>query len=886
MSSPAKQPAKKGAGGGWGSLFSNTITNLESRLDTILAEDSEASARERAADDARKNASKIQRTNSGRLAPPSKDAAEKGGSREQSRTRGNDRLAERLAKATAAKTPSQAGSAVPSRVGTPAVAESDRASGEEKRSTELVRSIPAIEKPDESEQEDAVKEEDGKTDEHSTLLQSGLPINPARVSMDSSRPSAEFTPDDASSRASVELPNGHPAKSNAELEADLVKMREEHAAAEKQRQEEMLTYMEKIDALQAKLQYLAQETVAAAKEANAPSAAGEDEKKLAEKDERIALLMQEGEKLSKTELRHLQTIKKLRSGKTEDEKATTELKRRLDKVEKSEGDLKARLRKAEVAERQANEKTKQIATIEKQVEELRVDRENAAELVRSLTNQLKEAKQKAEKAEKDAASKASEVDKGKIAALENEVEDAKIEKKLAEDRIASETKKLNEEAEAEKQRSSVRELELKNEIGSLESRLEAMRARVEEGFSTAESGEGSVKLLRQVETLQSQYSLAKENWEAIESSLNSRLAALEKERDEATRREGEVRKKARDAGQRGRRAEEELEAEREKVGALEDEIKAQKEEMKELREELKAMEQSVLDAKSEFERSRRVWETETQQKVEEERAKWQRTPGGRGMGRNGSPETFSASRKVSSAEVSALNSSTRKTGGRLTAQDLSALHTSDLRPSSRRSSHHPTRLSSSAAVGNDASPSPRPGPPSREPSFSTPTSALETPTAGIPPTPSLSIAEGVPDFDDAENPAPDSPDGQRTLNDLLSTSGAPTASASGPSIQLVERLSTTIRRLESEKSTFRDELSRLSSQRDAAREEVVTLMREVEAKREKEGVERELEEVKRRYEASLEMLGEREEEVTELRADVQELKRLYRELADEKTRGK
>ena len=71
-------------------------------------------------------------------------------------------------------------------------------------------------------------------------------------------------------------------------------MREEHAAAEKQRQEEMHTFLEKIDALQAKLQYLAKETVAAAKEANSATATSE-EKRLAEKDERIALLMEEGE---------------------------------------------------------------------------------------------------------------------------------------------------------------------------------------------------------------------------------------------------------------------------------------------------------------------------------------------------------------------------------------------------------------------------------------------------------------------------------------------------------------------------------------------------------------------------------------------------------------
>lgn len=67
---------------------------------------------------------------------------------------------------------------------------------------------------------------------------------------------------------------------------------------------------------------------------------------------------------------------------------------------------------------------------------------------------------------------------------------------------------------------------------------------------------------------------------------------------------------------------------------------------------------------------------------------------------------------------------------------------------------------------------------------------------------------------------------------------------------------------------------------------MVSLMREVEVKRDAEArvgvAEREMKELKGRYEASLEMLGEREEETEELRSDVKELKRLYRELVEEK----
>jgi molecular chaperone GrpE (heat shock protein) len=53
--------------------------------------------------------------------------------------------------------------------------------------------------------------------------------------------------------------------------------------------------------------------------------------------------------------------------------------------------------------------------------------------------------------------------------------------------------------------------------------------------------------MRQIETLQSQYATASDNWQGIEASLLAKAANLEKERDEAQRRESEMRKKARDA---------------------------------------------------------------------------------------------------------------------------------------------------------------------------------------------------------------------------------------------------------------------------------------------------------------------------------------------------
>lgn len=106
----------------------------------------------------------------------------------------------------------------------------------------------------------------------------------------------------------------------------------------------------------------------------------------------------------------------------------------------------------------------------------------------------------------------------------------------------------------------------------------------------------------------------------------------------------------------------------------------------------------------------------------------------------------------------------------------------------------------------------------------------------------------------------------------------------GPSVQLVERMSAAIRRLESEKVAMRDELARVSAQRDDARAEIVLLMGEVEAgrnalKRVAE-LEAEVANINSRYQTTLEMLGEKSELVEELRADVEDVKAMYRELVE------
>lgn len=120
----------------------------------------------------------------------------------------------------------------------------------------------------------------------------------------------------------------------------------------------------------------------------------------------------------------------------------------------------------------------------------------------------------------------------------------------------------------------------------------------------------------------------------------------------------------------------------------------------------------------------------------------------------------------------------------------------------------------------------------------------------------------------------------RGINDIISESTV----GAGPSVQLVERMSATVRRLESERAGSKDELARVTAQRDQSRQQVVDLMRELEDKKTAdsrvEELEAKLADIDQRYLTTLEMLGEKSEQVEELQADIADLKKIYRELVD------
>jgi hypothetical protein len=491
-------------------------------------------------------------------------------SRSSSNAKGSDRLQERLARAMAQKNSSVRTGSPVSSTGTPSRTASPIPGAKEPRSSlestpgqlgsTLKEAVPNVEEaraPSPSVIDGQVEPEQRK-DVLKVVLEPPISFalpgldsvtgsqasSPVRGSLESSRGDGSCldkqTPDITLNGLILTEP-----MDNAKYEAAMAQLKAEHEAAELRWQEELHDYVERLDALQSKLQYLTREAAESAKQAASAASSGSAEKKLSEKDLQISLLMEEGQKLSKTELKHLNTIKKLRAQAAANEKAKTEIKNRADKVERDLVNIEEKLKRTEAAERRTSEKSSQLTKIERDLEAVSTERNTLNSIISDLKAQLARTTARAETAEAKAQNETSEQEKRQITELKDDLTSAKIDRELSEEKLRREIRDLKEGIEREKEKARIQEIEMRGEQTALESKLETMRVRAEE-VSSGATGDAQAKLLRQIETLQTQYSVASENWQGIEGSLLSRLVSVEKERDDIAKREGDLRKKSRE----------------------------------------------------------------------------------------------------------------------------------------------------------------------------------------------------------------------------------------------------------------------------------------------------------------------------------------------------
>jgi chromosome segregation ATPase len=352
----------------------------------------------------------------------------------------------------------------------------------------------------------------------------------------STKPTKDETSIDTPDAATTVVDNGVDA---AELTRELEEAKLRH-------REEVQEYVERIDSLQSKLQYLSKNAADSAKKAASSAPSGSPEKKLAEKDERIALLMEEGQKLAGAEQKYRAAIKTLRLQVGERDKQLDEARKAKDKMALDTQTLLDRLDGDEEKEKRQQEAIKATAALRKEIDALKKDNANKDAAIRRLEQEVKSKVEQGEIAKTDAVNKAVAAERVKQKELEEANDAVRADLEALGEKARQDAIEWGEKLERAIQRGNTVEAELRLELRSMEGKLEGVRVTAEEAASGT-GGEAQVKLFRQIETLQSQYASARQNWQGIEASLMSKTTSLERERDEAQRRESEMRKKARDA---------------------------------------------------------------------------------------------------------------------------------------------------------------------------------------------------------------------------------------------------------------------------------------------------------------------------------------------------
>ncbi|CAD6503575.1 BgTH12-03235 [Blumeria graminis f. sp. triticale] len=862
MTTPSKQASR------WGSLLQQAVAGVESRLDNILAEGTD--------DISSPQATKNPISSPSRTLPKPEVSTPR---KVRNVNKANDRLQERLARAVSSQniTPKDkllSLALTSERNGSSKIEESPRTS---------IDSIPnnPLENDSDVEATRTAKLEEESSDKYLSIqldsltpegvgphgiktekdvTSSKIGDNQGEISFDLTRPSSLRLSVDSTTpkifppmKTKVDSAINSSALSENEAnseknEANSEKNESHNLVAESQRQEEINNYIEKIDALQTKLQYLVKESAENAKLNGAVASTDSLEKKLADKELQVALLMEEGHNLSKKELNYLATIKKLRAKIQVDSKELLANTKKLEHAESTALIASEQLKKAQIFENQVNEKNRTIVQLQQEASQFRSEIQTNRNNILDLKTRLDDAISREKVIDSQRIHESLEIEKKRVALLTEEVKKLETEKRSISEKAQSQLKEITEKMEKNSECARATTLEMKNEQRILESKLETMRARAEE-VSSGAAGDAQAKLLRQIETLQTQYSVASENWRGIEASLITRALNLEKERDEAARREVDIRRKARDAGLKAKSFEEEADDLRTAVSIAQQKLSETELELNTLRKRAEDAESSLQRLQKDFDAEKSAWKQETQHRLEEEKQKWLETiSNSNTTPRNRVTTSLISTKSQIQEHIFSQNAQSQRNSLRsIMYEPISTLNMSN-----RRSSGQVFQRSSGMF---------------RQDSTTSLKEEMENNVSPI-------------DHEDyLENDNLSSPHFQSAVDlTSISTAGA------GPSVQLVERMSSAVRRLECEKAATKEDLARLSIQRDEARAEIIKLMREVENKREIESkllmLEKEMNEVKERYETTLIMLGEKSEEVDELRGDIADIKTMYRELVE------
>ena len=618
-------------------------------------------------------------------------------------------------------------------------------------------------------------------------------------------------------------------------------------------------------------------------------------KKLREKEQQINELIEEGNKLSKKELALNQSLKKMKLRETE-------LEEDIELYEKSTEELnnKVELLEKKVVDFDDNER----ALVEEKLamQTLRTKYDSLVRANESLTDELKEIKFSKLDIQLDKALKELKQERTAHSELlykHEKLNTLYIQTNEEKDALISD---LESQFRSEKDKCSDISRESEAEIKRLGQKLEALRFQSESAIPAEKSTEDT-------DMLQMQYDQAKENWKLIESSYLKKISNFEVQLEDLRKTNIIYSKKIKvlgnDLKQKSTSNSELQEIEGNLVSevallkkknatlmstnqTLEDNIKHSKEEFAKEKESFEKKVQTLEEEKEGLESSLKLRTNDftSSQQMNQNSFYLQdlssssslnhlKTMNNSTMGRSASNKRFSISVGESSTtpRLSTSNSSFSihklNSVASMSAQDKILRHqNSTISFSSndmqlQQQQQQPLGISSSSGANNDLISGGAGG---------TTPFLLESPSITNTSQDLALLNDDIPLGMDAESERVSTLNGGDTPN---------TGSGGGLNIQLIKKLSAHIRMLELEVTTLKDETKTLENEKDAASEEIVRLIQDNSQVRqvrdEVTAKEAEVNKLQKNYERVLILLGEKEERVGELTADVEDLKDMLRQ---------
>ncbi|XP_068081731.1 TATA element modulatory factor isoform X2 [Anabrus simplex] len=340
------------------------------------------------------------------------------------------------------------------------------------------------------------------------------------------------------SRCNVELQESNSdlkSQLDAALHSKVAESQDIHQVAEE--------YTQRLSSLECKFQQairdkenLRKQLEQAKLEAASRLSAGELESLVAEKDEIIQELREEGEKLSKQQLQHSNIIKKLRAKEKESENTIKNQKDQLEELSQEVERMKRSLTAKEEVERTQIEAVHQLTAKckrqEKELAGLRSQLEEANQNVGSLKNTVELLRRELSENKKLLVTKEKELNEARLSAelaVRQEMMAALDESRQAEqeerEALLAQVDELHLRLRQAEETYLGRETAMRQESNDLLRRLEQAEARNEE---LAQSVSVSTRpLLRQIESLQAANSAQQLAWEKQERTLSETVGELQ-----------------------------------------------------------------------------------------------------------------------------------------------------------------------------------------------------------------------------------------------------------------------------------------------------------------------------------------------------------------------